>query len=292
MNHQLTLPKPLLNTCAVLVITLAGLSCAEAAQYSVPTLGTSGQVQLDNVTITGDGSANDSSTGTLLKALDNHPLHTGQVFQLEKTFAATGSEDATFNTVGGKVNIPALVESALVSHSLQLSRTNTAPLQFTVTKLNSSAFTPPKQYVGTIEGSNAYIAVVDAGDGWASVYICDGKQATVWVEGKLKAGAFEAASADAPNLKINGRFDGNVVTGTGTLADGSTYKFRAERSSLPAGLYQINTVEGLEAVSAATIVLPDGSARGQKLRCDRLDHRGRRRCRGGSPDDLLPLLLL
>jgi hypothetical protein len=118
------------------------------------------------------------------------------------------------------------------------------------------------QFVGTVEGSNAYAAVVDSGDGRVKVYLCDGKKLGSWFGTKLTDGAFTAVDNEGQGLDVTGRIDGDAATGTLTFADGTKHSFRAERSSLPAGLYELTNVESGKVVSATTIVLPDGSSRG------------------------------
>src|SRR4051794_8345268 len=47
------------------------------------------------------------------------------------------------------------------------------------------------QYLGKVDGSDAYIAVEDVGNGKVRVYVCDGKDGN-WFAGELKDGAFSA----------------------------------------------------------------------------------------------------
>ncbi|MEQ1635818.1 MAG: hypothetical protein ABL903_03940 [Methylococcales bacterium] len=89
--------------------------------------------------VNNDGS-NSGSAGALLRALDSQPLYGGQIFQLANTFSAARNEDAVFTGSDGKVIIPKLMQNSLLSHNLVLLKTNTTPLQFTVTGLSSSSY--------------------------------------------------------------------------------------------------------------------------------------------------------
>ena len=120
------------------------------------------------------------------------------------------------------------------------------------------------QYVGTLEGGEVYVAVVDRGASFVDVYLCDGADLAVWLEGSGDAttGAFAAANGDG--VRVEGTLADGVASGTATLADGTARKFTAPEAVLPAGLYAQVAVEEGQGVLARTIVLPDNTARGVK----------------------------
>ena len=125
-------------------------------------------------------------------------------------------------------------------------------------------------YVGQAADPNVYVAVVDRGDGTVSVYLCDSAEIAVWLEGTLDGGAIEATSADGSTASAT--LDGETITGTVTLADGSTMGIDASRATLPAGLYVRHALVDGEPTIARTIQLPDGTARGKatRLACAKL----------------------
>jgi len=119
-----------------------------------------------------------------------------------------------------------------------------------------------RQYTGTVDGTNAYVAVLVSGKD-VRVYICDGNALSAWFQGKVaKDGGFEAEAATGN--KISGTISGTAAAGTVTLADGSEHAFTAPLATSPAGLYERLPAKDAsgELVSAATIVLPDGTQRG------------------------------
>jgi hypothetical protein len=117
-------------------------------------------------------------------------------------------------------------------------------------------------YVGAIEETGIYAAVVDVGAGFVNVYLCDGAEVALWFEGTGADGAFEATAADGST--VTGTIDDATASGSVTLADGTTMSFDAPRAELPAGLYERSAVEDGAGVQARTIVLPDGTAKGKK----------------------------
>ncbi|MDP3875630.1 MAG: hypothetical protein Q8Q50_01475, partial [Methylobacter sp.] len=99
------------------IMALGSLTPAQASDYVPPEPGGHGQIRLNKVTIN-NGEGNSESTGALLKALDKLPLYGGQIYQLESTFNAEDSEDASYNVSDGKLIIPTAMQGALNSHNL------------------------------------------------------------------------------------------------------------------------------------------------------------------------------
>lgn len=117
-------------------------------------------------------------------------------------------------------------------------------------------------FVGVTSDPNVYVAVVDGDDGTVSIYLCDGADVSVWLDGTLAEGAFEAASADG-GASATGTSDGATASGTVTLTDGSTLDFSAPLAVPPAGLYTREFVYQGVPTQSRTIQLPDGTAKGQ-----------------------------
>jgi hypothetical protein len=119
-------------------------------------------------------------------------------------------------------------------------------------------------YVGVVDDTEIYVAVVDRGSGLVDLYLCDAAEIALWLEGSGGAedGAFAATAADGATA--SGTIADGVASGTAELADGTELAFTATAADLPAGLYERVAVEDGEAVQARTIVLPDGTARGKK----------------------------
>jgi hypothetical protein len=119
-------------------------------------------------------------------------------------------------------------------------------------------------YVGVVDDTEIYVAVVDRGDGSVDVYLCDGAEVAVWLEGSGGAedGAFAATAADGATA--GGTIADGTVAGAAELADGTQLTFTADLAALPAGLYERVAIEDGEPVQARTIVLHDGTAKGVK----------------------------
>jgi hypothetical protein len=124
-----------------------------------------------------------------------------------------------------------------------------------------SAPLPQRVFVGTVSGSNAFIAIVTGGN-LASAFVCDGKNG-IWA-------LFEATESDATldlRSKSGATLAGDVtddkVNGTLTL-DGTPLRFTAEPASGEAGLYlaEAESKTDTKRLRAGWIVLDGGEQRG------------------------------
>lgn len=116
-------------------------------------------------------------------------------------------------------------------------------------------------YVGTIEGTDAYVAVVDHPDGPVA-YLCDG--ARIWADLAGERSGDDLHLADEEGVELVATLADDSITGTVTLADGSTHEFTASpATSGTAGLVQTLDANGSTATSATWIRLDDGSYRGK-----------------------------
>lgn len=84
-----------------------------------------------------------------------------------------------------------------------------------------------------------------------------------WFAGTSADGVFTGSSSDGATA-TGSSSDG--ATGSVTLADGRTLTFTAAQASIPAGLYERDTIEDGVAVRGRTIVLLDGSAKGSSAK--------------------------
>lgn len=117
-------------------------------------------------------------------------------------------------------------------------------------------------YVGTVEGTEAYIALVSDGETVAG-YLCDGEQVSVWLDQvEVADGGAELLNRDGETVG-EATFEGDQATGEVTV-DGEAHPFTAEVATGDAGLYGGTQGERGEPgfVEAGWIVLPDGSQRG------------------------------
>jgi hypothetical protein len=117
-------------------------------------------------------------------------------------------------------------------------------------------------YVGITSDPTVYVAVIQRGATLVNVYLCDGVDLGVWLQGESTAGSFDVLGADGSTG--SGTIAEGTASGSVTLPDGTQLTFTAAQADLPAGLYQREAVENGEFVQARTIVLPDGTAKGKK----------------------------
>jgi len=129
-------------------------------------------------------------------------------------------------------------------------------------QLQAKADANTREYTGTVDGTNAYIAVVVSGKD-VRVYICDSAALSAWAVGKVATDGTFAVEA-ASGLKVAGTVSDTAASGTVTLADGSPHAFTAPLATSPAGLYERLPAKDAngQVVVAATIVLADGTQRG------------------------------
>ncbi len=115
-------------------------------------------------------------------------------------------------------------------------------------------------YIGSVEGSQAYIAFVIQGD-TAVVYICDGDKLSEWISGKVADSQLEFASEKGTQLKAN--ITADSVAGTLTLPDGQPLAFSASPAvEGQTGLYRYQGDENGVTYTTGWIVGPAG-ARGE-----------------------------
>ena len=105
-------------------------------------------------------------------------------------------------------------------------------------------------YVGTVNGTNAFIALLIAKDE-GIVYVCNGEEEIYeWFRGPLKS-ATEISMTNDDGARISARFEGSSYEGEITLKNDSTYSFIATPNrGEDAGIYWVvgdeATQEGIE----------------------------------------------
>src|SRR5579859_6583295 len=70
-------------------------------------------------------------------------------------------------------------------------------------------------FVGTVPGTDAFIALTNAGDGTSLSYVCDSKQIASWFNGPVTNNAVDLTAANGDKLKAT--FAASSATGTVTL---------------------------------------------------------------------------
>jgi hypothetical protein len=168
------------------------------------------------------------------------------------TLAACGDDDATSSADAGGAPSAEAVLAGLAQAQVDRQAATT-------------------QYVGTVEGSGAYIAVVDRG-GVVEAYVCDGAGTYAWLRGTAEDGTVTATSATddeatTAQYELAAQLEGDQVAGTVTFPDGTQHAFTATKATGKAGLYQrVWSAEAGEPERVATIVLPDGTQKGGRTK--------------------------
>ncbi len=124
------------------------------------------------------------------------------------------------------------------------------------------AASAPGTYVGKLEGTDAFVAVISNGKE-VTGYVCDGGQLSMWLgEPDLTNGQAELVSRRGEPLGVLTIADG-TASGEVRIAD-NRYRFRAQPATGAAGLYRV--AEGTPGTPGFSetgwIVLGDGSERG------------------------------
>jgi len=115
-------------------------------------------------------------------------------------------------------------------------------------------------YVGTVAGSDAYVAIVVGRGGGALAHVTDGAYSVDWLEG-ARAGD-SARLTNEGGATIDARFDRNTVTGSFRRPGEPALEFTAQRGDAPAGLYRAVEDFSDGRYVGGWIVLPDATERG------------------------------
>lgn len=113
---------------------------------------------------------------------------------------------------------------------------------------------PADTYLGSVDGTNAYIAVVVSGDK-AVAFVCDG--ATTWA---WPAGSFDnsrLALADPNGTTVDAQLEGSTVTGTVQI-NGTDHAFTAAPAQTNEGVYRTALDENGQTFTVGWIVREEG----------------------------------
>jgi hypothetical protein len=115
-------------------------------------------------------------------------------------------------------------------------------------------------FVGTVAGSDAYVAIVVGADGDALAYVTDGAGSVDWVNGRLTHRTAKLSNEGGATL--DAKFRRDTVTGSFTRPRSPALQFTARRDDVPSGLYRATQDLADGRYVGGWIVLPDGTERG------------------------------
>jgi hypothetical protein len=119
----------------------------------------------------------------------------------------------------------------------------------------------PGTYVGAVEGTDMYAAVVVGPDGAALAYLCDGTgNAVDWVAGGFGGGVAGLSNDGGTFVEL--RIQGDGISGTVARGDDAAVTFSAALAEAPAGLYRATASFADGDYVGGWIVLEDGTQRG------------------------------
>ncbi len=139
--------------------------------------------------------------------------------------------------------------------------TKATPVDTIEAQIDQQLAVPATTYVGKVEGTDAYVAVVDRG-GEVVAYTCDSHDIATWFDGTADGGTIKGSAASGATLTATR--SGNRVSGSVYLADGATHSFTAARANYPAGLWEAygNAADAQTRYRVGWVVLDDGTQRG------------------------------
>jgi hypothetical protein len=114
-------------------------------------------------------------------------------------------------------------------------------------------------FVGSVEGSDAFIGIVVLQTREALAYVCDGKGLSQWFRGTAGANDF---NVDTDGAELRARMSLDGASGTVRLAGGVAMAFEADPARGKAGLYRATGEGPAEALAGGWIVREDGQQRG------------------------------
>ena len=117
-------------------------------------------------------------------------------------------------------------------------------------------------FVGKVNGSDTFIAVVLHTDGAVTAYVCDSVSIAEWFKGNVDGSSLDLTNASGAHLTAD-LADGSF-NGTFTPSGSSPLTFSVNAADQPAGLFRHEeTVDGVKYVDG-WIFLPDGDVRGAR----------------------------
>jgi hypothetical protein len=119
---------------------------------------------------------------------------------------------------------------------------------------------PAGSFVGRVDDSEAFVAVVTFGDGRALAYVCDSETIAEWFRGEVQRGQLDLAST--AGARLQGMLGPDGWRGSFTAASGAAQTFAAEPASGDAGLYRAEATLAEANYVGGWILLPGGEQRG------------------------------
>lgn len=125
---------------------------------------------------------------------------------------------------------------------------------------DQTSSSPAGSLVGTVAGTDAFIALVPQENNGIIAYVCDGQTISVWFRGEQNESTVDLTAANGSHLQAS--LESDAATGSITLTNGQTHTFSASLASDEAGLYRADeTLAGSDYVGG-WIILNDGTQRG------------------------------
>jgi hypothetical protein len=118
-------------------------------------------------------------------------------------------------------------------------------------------------FVGTVEGTNAFISLLIAKDE-AIVYVCNGEEEiSEWFKGTI-SDPTDIILTNTDGAQVTGKFEGNSFSGNVVLRNSSTYTFTAKANmGTNTGVFRVHGDEAAqEGIFAGWILNSSGEERG------------------------------
>ena len=128
----------------------------------------------------------------------------------------------------------------------------------TATKITSVA----GSFVGTVPGTDAYIAVVTNGSK-VMAYICDGALYAEWFEGSTSGDGKQIDLMNYSGINLKATISLQSVSGTIIVGPGVEYKLVAEPAKGAGGLYKVDNTEDGQPGRQGLVRLNNGDFRGR-----------------------------
>jgi hypothetical protein len=119
-------------------------------------------------------------------------------------------------------------------------------------------------FVGTVAGSDAYVAIVVGPTGDSLAYVTDGASSVDWVDGTRRSDS--ALLSNEGGATLDAKFGRGIVTGSFTRPGYEPLSVTARRHDAPAGLYRATDDFADGRYVGGWVVLPDGTERGSVRR--------------------------
>jgi hypothetical protein len=119
-------------------------------------------------------------------------------------------------------------------------------------------------FVGTVAGSDAYVAIVVGPTGDTLAHVTDGAFSVDWVDGTRRGDA--ARLSNEGGAILDAKFGRGVVTGSFTRPGEEPRSLTAALGDAPAGLYRATENFADGRYVGGWVVLPDGAQRGSVRR--------------------------